>query len=210
MCSCGPRRRACAGAPARCAIAPSSQVIARLLDESACAPLSASTTSRAAKRPARCAAASSPTSSGSCWSPYGMKVRHRHPFTAGLVERDQRLRPHRPQRLPRRPRVGADIEIVAVNDITDTETLAPPAQVRLGLRAVPGHGRGRRRRARDRRPRGQGARREGPGRAAVGRPRRRRRDRVDRLLHQARRRRQAPRGRRQEGDHLRARRPSRT
>ena len=56
----------------------------------------------------------------------------------------------------------------------------------------------------DRRPRGQGARRARPGRAAVGRPRRRRRDRVDRLLHQARRRRQAPRGRRQEGDHLRA------
>ena len=87
----------------------------------------------------------------------------------------------------------------------------PPAQVRLDPRPLPGRGRGRRRRRspstaseikvlseRD------------PARAAVGRPRRRRRDRVDRLLHQARRRRQAPRGRRQEGDHLGARRPSPT
>ena len=87
----------------------------------------------------------------------------------------------------------ADVEIVAVNDITDAGTLGAPAQVRLGLRPVPGRGRGRRRRAHRRRPRGQGARRARPGRAAVGRPRRRRRDRVDRLLHQARRRRQAPR-----------------
>ena len=38
----------------------------------------------------------------------------------------------------------------------------------------------------------------------MGRPRRRRRDRVHRLLHQARRRGQAPRGGRPEGDHLRA------
>ena len=47
-----------------------------------------------------------------------------------------------------------------------------------------------------------------PGGAAVGRPRRRRRDRVDRLLHRPRRRRQAPRRGRQEGHHLRARPPT--
>ena len=41
-----------------------------------------------------------------------------------------------------------------------------------------------------------------PGRPALGRPRRRGRDRVDRAVHQARRRRQAPRGRGEEGDHL--------
>ena len=42
---------------------------------------------------------------------------------------------------------GADIEWVAVNDLTDAKTLAPPAQVRLDPRALPGDGRGRRRRA---------------------------------------------------------------
>ena len=36
---------------------------------------------------------------------------------------------------------GADVEIVAVNDITDAGTLGAPAQVRLGLRPVPGRGR---------------------------------------------------------------------
>ena len=43
---------------------------------------------------------------------------------------------------------GADVEIVAVNDITDAETLAHLLKYDSGLRAVPGHGRGRRRRAR--------------------------------------------------------------
>ena len=60
-------------------------------------------------------------------------------------------------------------------------------------------------RHRDRRQGDQDPGRARPGRAAVGRPRRRRGDRVDRLLHQGRRRPQARRpGRRQEGDHLRA------
>ena len=40
---------------------------------------------------------------------------------------------------------GADIEWVAVNDLTDAKTLAPPAQVRLDPRPVPGRGRGDRR-----------------------------------------------------------------
>ena len=51
----------------------------------------------------------------------------------------------------------------------------------------------------------QGLLRARPGRAALGRRRRRRRDRVHRPLHRPRERRQAPRGRREEGDHLGAR-----
>ena len=87
----------------------------------------------------------------------------------------------------------ADVEIVAVNDITDAGTLGHLLKYDSVFGPFPGEVSRRRRRAHDRRPRGQGARRARPGGAAVGRPRRRRRDRVDRLLHQARRRRQAPR-----------------
>ena len=79
----------------------------------------------------------------------------------------------------------------------------PPAQVRLDPRPLPGQGRGRRRtRSPSTARRSRCSRERDPADLPVGRPRRRRRDRVDRLLHQARRRRQAPRGRRQEGDHL--------
>ena len=38
--------------------------------------------------------------------------------------RHQRIRPHRPQLLPRGSRLGADIEVVGVNDLTDNATLA--------------------------------------------------------------------------------------
>ena len=38
---------------------------------------------------------------------------------------------------------GADIEFVAVNDLTDAGDPRSPAQVRLHLRALPGHGRRR-------------------------------------------------------------------
>ena len=41
---------------------------------------------------------------------------------------------------------GADLEIVAVNDLTDAGDAGPPAQVRLDPRPLPGRGRGRRRR----------------------------------------------------------------
>ena len=68
-----------------------------------------------------------------------------------------------------------------------------PAQVRLELRAVPGGGHGERRRTGRRRQRDPGAGRARPGGAAVGRARRRGRDRVDRALHRPRERRQAPR-----------------
>ena len=80
---------------------------------------------------------------------------------------------------------GADIEWVAVNDLTDAKTLAHLLKYDSILGPVPGHGRGDRRRHRRRRRRAQGARRARPGRAAVGRPRRRRRHRVDRLLHRS-------------------------
>ena len=98
---------------------------------------------------------------------------------------------------------GADVEIVAVNDITDAGTLAHLLKYDSVLRPAAGRRGGGRRHPR-RRPRDQGARGDGPHPAAVGRPRRRRGDRVDRALHQARGRRQAPGGGRQEGDHLRA------
>ena len=96
---------------------------------------------------------------------------------------------------------GADLEIVAVNDLTDAETLAYLLKYdsilgRFPGRVEVGEGGADRRRHRD-----QGALRARSGGAALGRARRRRRDRVDRLLHQARRRRQAPRGRCEEGDH---------
>ena len=104
---------------------------------------------------------------------------------------------------PRRPK-DADIDWVAVNDLTDTETLAHLLKYDSILGPFPGtvevHGR----RPARRRQRAQGPRRARPRRAAVGRPRRRRRHRVHRLLHRPRRRRQAPRGGRQEGHHLRA------
>ena len=75
---------------------------------------------------------------------------------------------------------GADIEFVAVNDLTDAATLGAPAQVRLDPRAVPGHRRGDRRRLRVDGREVQVLAETRSGRAAVGRPRRRRGDRVDR------------------------------
>ena len=96
---------------------------------------------------------------------------------------------------------GADIEFVAVNDLTDAKTLAHLLKYDSILGPYPGTVE-RRRRHSSSTARAQGARRARPGRAAVERPRRRRRDRVDRPLHEARRRRQAPRRRREEGHHL--------
>ena len=90
---------------------------------------------------------------------------------------------------------SADIEIVAVNDITDSKTLAHLLKYDSVYGPFPGEVEeqdgslvvdGREVKVLSERD---------PGGAAVGRPRRRRRDRVDRLLHQARRRRQAPRAR---------------
>ena len=82
---------------------------------------------------------------------------------------------------------GADIEWVAVNDLTDAATLAHLTKYDSVYGPLPGRRRGHRRRAARRRVRGQGPGRARPRRAALGRPRRRRRHRVDRLLHEARR-----------------------
>ena len=100
---------------------------------------------------------------------------------------------------------GADIDFVAVNDLTDTETLAHLLKYDSILGRFPGEVGVSGENDHRRRRRAQGPLREGPGRPALGRPRRRRRDRVHRPVHQARGRLQAPRGRRQEGDHLRPR-----
>ena len=111
------------------------------------------------------------------------------------TRRHQRLRPHRPQRLPRRPRAaGADIDVVAVNDLTDAETLAHLLKYDSILGPFPGEVEAaddgdRRRRRRD--PKVCAER--DPAALPWGDARRRRRDRVDRLLHRPRRRRQAPR-----------------
>ena len=105
---------------------------------------------------------------------------------------------------------GADFEIVAVNDLGDAKTMAHLLKYDSMLGPLDGRGRGRRRRD----PRGgqgaEGARRARPGGAAVGRARRRRRARVDRLLHEARRRAEAPRRRRARRSSSRRRRPSPT
>ena len=98
---------------------------------------------------------------------------------------------------------GADLEFVAVNDLIDAETLAHLLKYDSILGRFPG----------EVEVTGDGITVDGnelkvlterdPGGPALGRPRRRGRDRVDRPVHQARGRRQAPRGGRQEGDHLR-------
>ena len=100
---------------------------------------------------------------------------------------------------------GADIEWVADQRRGRSRDARPAAQVRHRLRAVRRQGRGRRRR--DRRQRRSARDTDGarPGAAAVGRARRRRRDRVHRALPRPRRRREASRGRREEGDRVGAR-----
>ena len=98
---------------------------------------------------------------------------------------------------------GAELEFVAVNDITDAAHARPPAQVRLDPRPLPGRGRGgRRTRSSSTASEIKVLSERDPAELPVGRARRRRRDRVDRPVHQARGRRQAPRGGREEGDHL--------
>ena len=82
----------------------------------------------------------------------------------------------------------------------------PPAQVRLDPGPLPGRGRASADGASSSTATSSRSSAErDPADAALGRPGRRRRDRVHRPVHQARGRRQAPRGGRQEGDHLRAR-----
>ena len=100
----------------------------------------------------------------------------------------------------------ADIEWVAINDLADAGDARPAAQARHRLRPVPG----RRSRPPTARSSSTGSASRAssetdPARLPVGRARRRRRDRVDRALPQPRRRGEAPRGRRPQGDRLGAR-----
>ena len=101
----------------------------------------------------------------------------------------------------------ADFEIVAINDLGDAQTMAHL----LAYDSMLGPLDGRRRASADGVDPAPAAHelkvlsRARPGSAAVGRSRRRRRARVDRLLHEARGRAEAPRRRREEGRHLRAR-----
>ena len=97
-----------------------------------------------------------------------------------------------------------DIDIVAVNDLTDAATLAHLLKYDSILGNLEGRHHGHRRPHHRRRRRVPGARAEGPGAAAVEGPRRRRRVRGHRPVHQPRRRRQAHRRRRQARDHHRA------
>ena len=103
--------------------------------------------------------------------------------------------------------LGADVEIVAVNDLGDAATMAHllkydsvlgpfAGEVSLGDGVINAGG-----------ERDEDALRARSGRAAVGRARRRRRARVDRVLHQARGRAEAPRRGRQEGASSRRRPP---
>ena len=89
----------------------------------------------------------------------------------------------------------ADIEFVAVNDLTDAQTLAHLLRYDSVHGKFHGDGRGRRARPDRGRARASGALRARPGQAAVEGPRRRRRVRVHRPLHEARGGAQAPRRR---------------
>ena len=90
----------------------------------------------------------------------------------------------------------ADIEWVAINDLAEPAMLAQLLKHDTVYGPFPGDGRGRRRRARRRRRAHRVPAETDPGQAAVGRARRRCRDRVDRPLPRTRGRGEAPRGRR--------------
>ncbi len=99
-----------------------------------------------------------------------------------------------------------DMEIVAVNDLTDAKTLAYLTSARLGPRPLPRRGQRRRRQARRRRPRDRRHRREGARQASPGRSTASSSSSSAPAASPTRTRRQgAPRRRRQEGPHLRAR-----
>ena len=97
-----------------------------------------------------------------------------------------------------------NIDFVAVNDLTSAHTLAHLLKYDSVLGNLHARVEAKERQHRGRRRRVQGAVDARSGAAAVEGPRRRRRVRVDRALHQPRRRRQASRGRREEGRHHRA------
>ncbi|VXC19531.1 putative Uncharacterized 50.6 kDa protein in the 5'region of gyrA and gyrB [Plantibacter sp. T3] len=117
-------------------------------------------------------------------------------------DRHQRLRPHRPQLLPRRPRQGQRPRDRRCQRPHRQQGARPPPEVRLHHGSSGRDGRARRRqdhRQRQAHHRARGAR---PRRPPLGRARRRHRHRVDRSLHEVRRRPQAHHRRRQEGPRL--------
>ena len=91
-------------------------------------------------------------------------------------------------------------DFVAVNDITDAATLAHLLKYDSVLGTLQARRQGPGRRHRGERPAGEGAVREGSGVAPLEGAGRRRGVRVHRPVHQARRRREAPGGGREEGD----------
>ena len=116
---------------------------------------------------------------------------------------DQRLRADRAQLLPGAPAARRRLRGGRRQRSRRRRHDGAPAQVRLRARAA-GQGRQPGRRVdHDRRPRDQVPGRARSGEPALGRPRSGRRHRVDGPVHQARGRREAPGGRRQEGGHLR-------
>ncbi len=97
---------------------------------------------------------------------------------------------------------GADLEVVAVQRPDRQPFSAPSAQVRLDPRPDRRGRELRRRFHHGGRPEDRGARGARSGEAALGRPRRGRRHRVDRVLHRRDQGESPPRRRRQEGGHL--------
>ncbi len=96
---------------------------------------------------------------------------------------------------------GPELEFVAVNDMTDAETLAHLLEYDSILGRFPGEVEAATAGSWSTAPRSRCSPNATPP-PSVGRSRRRRRDRVDRAVHQARRRLQAPGGGSEEGDHL--------
>ena len=97
---------------------------------------------------------------------------------------------------------GADFDFVAVNDLGSIDTMAHLLQYDSVLGALPAEGLGDEVEHQGRSRLAQGAQRAQPGRSAVGRPRRRRRHRVDRLLQHPRCGQRPPRRRRAARDRL--------
>ena len=122
----------------------------------------------------------------------------------GNQGRYQRVRPHRPQHHARGPREEGGLRFRRGQRPDRRQDAGAPAQVRLDPRQ-PGPGdRGQGRRHRGRQGLLQGRLATRPGADPVEGPRRRRRVRGHRPLHQEGRRRQAPRRGRQARDHHRA------
>ena len=117
-------------------------------------------------------------------------------------EWDQRLRPDGARDVPRRTRAGSRHRVGRHQRHHGRRCRGAAAGEGQRLRPLPRHGRGARRRDPRRRTRDPGLRGARPRRPAVARRGRRGRDRVERALPRACRRRPPPRRRRPQGDHL--------